>query len=211
MHGEFDAAVEQLRAAILIDPNTALAHRNLAGICLTRGQLAEALAELREVLRIEPGDTDIRYQAALLQLATNPDGEAYRKLASANLDRPGGTDDLWTDFYMARAGLLAPGVTDHPEKLVALAEKVVARAPREPWRLYVLGLALYRAGRYEEAIRQLAASRKLDPSWHATALNWPVLAMAHHRLGHGDEAMRRSRRPSRKTRTHSRPGGISSS
>jgi hypothetical protein len=29
---------------------------------------------------------------------------------------------------------------------------------------------------------------EVDPGWEATFLNWPLLAMAHHRLGHGDEA-----------------------
>ena len=74
--------------------------------------------------------------------------------------------------------------------LVALAENSIAQAPGEPWRSYVLALALYRAGRYEAAIRRLEASLALDPNWHARALNWPVLAVAHYRLGRADEAMR---------------------
>jgi tetratricopeptide (TPR) repeat protein len=71
-----------------------------------------------------------------------------------------------------------------------LAETAVRQAPKEAWRLYVLGLAYDRAGRYDDAIRVLMQSIEADPRWHATALNWPVLAMAHLRLGHAAEARR---------------------
>ena len=55
--------------------------------------------------------------------------------------------------------------------------------------LNTLGAALYRAGRFELAISRLndaihARSGLEDP------LDWPFLAMAHHRLGHRDEAGR---------------------
>ena len=55
--------------------------------------------------------------------------------------------------------------------------------------LKTLGAALYRAGRFEEAIRRLDESIQArgdggDPKGFA------FLAMAHHRLGHRDEAKR---------------------
>ena len=55
--------------------------------------------------------------------------------------------------------------------------------------LKTLGAALYRAGRFEEAIRRLNESIQArgdggDPQGFA------FLAMAHHRLGHRDEAKR---------------------
>ena len=50
------------------------------------------------------------------------------------------------------------------------------------------GLAFYRTGEFERAVASFNESGKVDPRWDATTLNWPVLAMAHHRLGHGKEA-----------------------
>ena len=51
---------------------------------------------------------------------------------------------------------------------------------------HVLGLAQYRAGRYETAISTLEDSNSRD--WPGKDQNWLVLAMAHHWLGHADEA-----------------------
>ena len=56
-------------------------------------------------------------------------------------------------------------------------------------RLRTLGAALYRAGRFAEAIRSLEESHQKrgddgDPRGFA------FLALAHHRLGHGAEAKR---------------------
>jgi tetratricopeptide (TPR) repeat protein len=55
-----------------------------------------------------------------------------------------------------------------------------------PHAQHALGLAYYRAGRFEAAIEQLQKSVK--GNWKNPAANWLVLAMAHHRLGHANEA-----------------------
>src|SRR5262249_11079900 len=52
---------------------------------------------------------------------------------------------------------------------------------KKPWRYRNLGLALYRAGRFEEAIQRLVEGQE-------EAMGWPVLAMAHHRLGQKEKA-----------------------
>ena len=69
-----------------------------------------------------------------------------------------------------------------------LAEAGVNRFPEAGWIRYHLGLVHYRAGRYEQAIERLDESMKVDPDWDALALTLPLLAMAHHRLGHAEEA-----------------------
>jgi tetratricopeptide (TPR) repeat protein len=68
---------------------------------------------------------------------------------------------------------------------VQLAERAV-RAQRASHYLHTLGLAHYRAGQFDKAIEQLHHS--LKGNWKAHAANWLVLAMAHQRLGHADEA-----------------------
>ncbi|MCA8988267.1 MAG: serine/threonine protein kinase [Planctomycetaceae bacterium] len=52
---------------------------------------------------------------------------------------------------------------------------------------YVTGIALYRAGMYEEAIFHLESAMD-DPRWPAHDITFPVLAMACHRIGLADEA-----------------------
>jgi hypothetical protein len=53
---------------------------------------------------------------------------------------------------------------------------------------YIQALAHYRAGQHEQSIRVLSTTMETDPHWAANALIRLVLAMAHHRLGHAEEA-----------------------
>ena len=55
--------------------------------------------------------------------------------------------------------------------------------------LNTLGAALYRAGRFDEAIRRLEEAIRLRGG-DGLPQDWAFLAMAHHRLGHRDEARR---------------------
>src|SRR5262249_58150654 len=56
------------------------------------------------------------------------------------------------------------------------------------WYLHALALAHYRAGQFEKAVERSQESLRADPRWGGTPLNWLVLALAHQRLGHDDEA-----------------------
>jgi eukaryotic-like serine/threonine-protein kinase len=186
--GRLDDAITEYTAAIRARPDHAQARENLGKAMIELERWKDAADFWALNAAAAPGNVEWQYEAALALLAANPEGEAYRKFAAATLDRLGGTDDPRTALGVARAGLLAPGVTEQPARLVELAGKGLAQNPNEPWRIYLLGLALYRAERYQEAIQRLTESGDLDPNWEAKPLNWPVLAMSHHRLGHADEA-----------------------
>jgi tetratricopeptide (TPR) repeat protein len=58
--------------------------------------------------------------------------------------------------------------------------------------LTTLGAALYRAGRFLEAVQQLREAQTVykpaDEERQSIAYNWLFLAMAHQRLGHAEEA-----------------------
>jgi tetratricopeptide (TPR) repeat protein len=59
-----------------------------------------------------------------------------------------------------------------------------------PWGhtgAYALGEALYRAGRYEEAVKSMDEAAK---TYRPGVSEWSFLAMSHQRLGHADEARR---------------------
>jgi uncharacterized protein HemY len=88
---------------------------------------------------------------------------------------------------VARLCALAPDTVPDATRLVQIAERAV-RAEPLPHHLHTLGLAHYRAGQFDEAIRQLHKS--VAGRWSANAANWLVLAMAHRRLGHADEAQK---------------------
>jgi tetratricopeptide (TPR) repeat protein len=74
-----------------------------------------------------------------------------------------------------------------PLRLVEVALKGVNST--DPNFLNTLGAALYRAGRYDEAIRRLEEAIRVRDGVGVPA-DWAFLAMAHHRLGHPDAARR---------------------
>ena len=81
-----------------------------------------------------------------------------------------------------QSGRTDGGVATRPE---------TRRAPLPAtWSDHILGMALYRAGRFVEAEALLRASLDRDPDWAWKVLDWLVLAMAQKRLGRPDLARR---------------------
>src|SRR5262249_20379747 len=104
------------------------------------------------------------------------------------LKRVANAKNLNFAYFAVRACGLAPDVVPDPSIPVRLMEQLVAMN-RTGSGLYALGLAHFRAKQYEQAIKRLEESRKVDPSWdEQTCVNGLVLALAHHRLGHAHEA-----------------------
>jgi hypothetical protein len=80
---------------------------------------------------------------------------------------------------------------DRLEELVRLAKLGVdgAAGPEKGRFPNTLGAALYRARRFEEAIRRLEEGIRLKGGT-SEPRDWVFLAMAHHRLGHREDAHR---------------------
>jgi serine/threonine protein kinase/WD40 repeat protein len=87
---------------------------------------------------------------------------------------------------------LGPGAVEDYSPLIDLTWSAAASQP-EPHILNTLGALLYRAGRFEEAVRQLDRAVEARGAI-ATDYDAPFLAMAHRRLGHAEEARRWLRR-----------------
>src|SRR5262249_773471 len=73
-----------------------------------------------------------------------------------------------------------------PKQLVKWA-KQLDPAIDDAWVHHILALAYYRAGRFDEALAH-ANKSNTEEAWLARNSNWPILPMAHHRLGHATEA-----------------------
>jgi tetratricopeptide (TPR) repeat protein len=127
------------------------------------------------------------YYRALLCLRAG-DTEGYRKLC-AELVQRGGTSSFWTLWTW----VLAPNVVGDPKILASHAEEVAKNGPEHLMDLMdanMRGAALYRAGRYDDALRFLTRASTLNPDPYRTNMiyTWFFLAMTHHRLGHAQEA-----------------------
>ena len=89
---------------------------------------------------------------------------------------------------LVRTSVVSRITGEAAEQWVALQEETVARAPRDPWLLYVLGLAHCRAQQYEKAVLRCRESLLADAKWTSKPLNYAVLAIAYHELGQVDDA-----------------------
>jgi hypothetical protein len=66
-------------------------------------------------------------------------------------------------------------------------EKEFQTGPAPSWYLGTLGAALYRAERFDDAVRRIEEAIKRQGKGGAPQ-DWLFLAMAHHRLGHAPQA-----------------------
>jgi tetratricopeptide (TPR) repeat protein len=126
------------------------------------------------------------------------DLESYRKVCAQAIRRVPELSAAEDIYLVARMCLLSDQSGVDPLECLRLAERAVQGEP-SPWRLHTLGLAHYRAGQYDLAIRRLQEASRTPVGQPAmTPNNWLVLAMACHRKGqHGvarhwlDAAVRR--------------------
>jgi tetratricopeptide (TPR) repeat protein len=165
----------------------------------------KAAANFREAVRLDPADYQARH-LEILSLVAAGDCDGFGRACLTLLDefrkpahQPSSKwnfdlGEKWTEYAATANGIawsltLAPcAVADKsvPLRFAEIAVKRLSGSMRHN-ALCTLGAALYRAGRFEDAIVRLeegAGPRKEDSLPQARLF----LAMAHHHLGHRDEA-----------------------
>jgi tetratricopeptide (TPR) repeat protein len=82
--------------------------------------------------------------------------------------------------------------------------------PKAAWYHFLKAMALLRLGRTQEAVAEATSRLNDDASWHSNSLNWLLLALAHQRLGHHEEAVDWLNRAVRSVEDHRRdlPAGV---
>jgi hypothetical protein len=157
------------------------------------GRWEEAAAAFGMLVEREPDNLALRHPH-IRSLVAAGDGAGIPRACEDLLKRRDESDSQMGVQNIAWSCALAPdAVADH-EIPVRLAERFLARHQQERGRersdgLNILGAALYRAGRFEEAISRLNESiQALDGE--GVPKQFAFLALAHHRLGHREEARR---------------------
>jgi WD40 repeat protein/serine/threonine protein kinase len=215
--GRLAEAEDAYRAALKLMPGDPEAHENLGSVLKDQARFPEAEAEFNEAITLQPehgwfwvlrgsvyaelGQWDTAsadfikaaeckepheeawYSRAMLHLRDGNKG-GYRKICSEMLQRFGG-GATWTCT-------LSPASGADPDRIVSLAQNLLAKSSRDHWHVTQLGAALYRAGRFDEAVKRLSEATELSADPYRTNMlqTWFFLAMAHHRLAHAEEARR---------------------
>jgi tetratricopeptide (TPR) repeat protein len=182
--GQPDLAMDDFSRILAAEPDLERARYRRAQALIRLGRHSEALADLDILI---PIDLD---NYALYQLrGTVREALGDREQARADWEK---ATSLLPKNPMAlnnRAWTYATGPIDQrdPERAVMLARRAVALGPGVQLTLNTLGVALYRAGQYAEAISVLERSRAAGKGEN-DAFDLFFLAMAHHQLGHRQEA-----------------------
>jgi tetratricopeptide (TPR) repeat protein len=183
--GNDDVALYTLLLELVPGAPWAYSHRAPAYCVL--GLWDRAARDFAELLEARPGDLE-RWSEYAGVLLLQGDHDGYRRVCKRVLERFGDSQKADELCLLAHILALAPNDVARPALAVQRAEKAAAAHPRGAWQRHTLALAHYRAGHFDQAVRQCRKSMTAGPRWGAHVVNWLLLALANQRLGHADEA-----------------------
>jgi tetratricopeptide (TPR) repeat protein len=184
---QFDKAVADCSKAIDLDPKDARFWKSRGTVYAEVGQWQKAASDLGKVTELQKNNVSAWYGRAVLCLKLG-DHKAYRQVCGAMLDSFRGAPPD-TARLVAWTCALGPASGMESGRVVERATKLAAQNAKNRSDQTIFGAALYRAGRFKEAVRRLeqAAALPADP-FQSVEYTWFFLAMTHHRLGHAAEA-----------------------
>jgi serine/threonine protein kinase len=163
-------------------------------VCARLGQWDKALVGVARAFELGlPKDRELWLAYAALQVQTG-DKEGYRRFCDRLLERFEQSKDEDEIAVVAHILVLAPHALADPGPILELAQRRKASArpasPHYSWSSNVLGLAYYRAGRFDKAAECLRRLLKPSPDGEHDVANWLLAAMAEQRLGHDQTAQK---------------------
>ncbi len=183
--GRLDEVIATYRELIRLKPDDASVCIDLGQALLRHGKLDEAIAACREAIRLKP-DYGCAYN--VLGMALRAQEKLDEALAAfKEAVRLGPADHV--DHLNGLAWLLATHPKPqlrNPARAVELARKAVELVPTSGGIWNTIGVAEYRAGEWDQAIKALTKSMELTSG--GTPADWLFLALAHNRRGERDQA-----------------------
>jgi Flp pilus assembly protein TadD len=150
-------------------------------------QWDKASLDFGKACQLGEPDLPVWTQHALLRLHLR-DAKGYQRACATLTQRFGAVKEPGIMKTVAWTCALAPNAVADLKPIVRLAEKAGEGQPNDPNHLNTLGAILYRAGRYEEAVKWLKEAVAKSPAKKGVAADWLFLAMAQQKLGHTEEA-----------------------
>jgi eukaryotic-like serine/threonine-protein kinase len=186
-----DSLLRRNTARIQQDPSDVDAYYHRARALSDLRRAPEAIADLDRAIVLRPDDTHIRSLRGAIYLNLKDYEPAIAELETALKLKP---DQFLVREWLAlgcnnRAWEIGNGPAPQRdfERALALARRAVDLNPDSGTCLNTMGVVLYRAGRYDEAIAMLERSRAANRGAF-DGFDLFFLAMAHQRLGHRAEA-----------------------
>jgi tetratricopeptide (TPR) repeat protein len=136
-------------------PDSFPLRRDVVMLCLRHASFERARPELDRLLELAPDRAGWWLTAGLLR-AYRGDEADYRRLRRELLGRFGETADANDACQIAFASVMAPLEDGQAAAVERLAVRGASVESAKPERQLVLGLALFRAGRFEAALEPLA-------------------------------------------------------
>jgi tetratricopeptide (TPR) repeat protein len=190
---DYHRALALYTQAIVRKPSAGVLLFNRGNAYAELGQPDKASADFAKGAADKKAGPAVWYRHALLRLQLN-DTAGYRRACATLLQRFSKTEPDATANLAAWGCAFAPEAVADDPRLVRWARRLVAAQPKDFVPLTTLGAVLYRAGRFDEAVKRLndarAAYKPGDEQRAALAYTCYFLAMAHHRLGHAAQARR---------------------
>jgi serine/threonine protein kinase/Flp pilus assembly protein TadD len=192
-HRDDDEVLRFYTVARALRPRNVAIHQVLGRALCKQDKWSEGITVYRRAVELNPDEAWHHYRLAAAQLAAG-DREGYRGTYAAMLDRFGRTDKAEVARLVAWTSLLAPGPVADRAPPVKMAEMALRSSPPADGASLTLGAALYRAGRFGDALRHLKDADAADQqaptkqALYSRAYVWYFLAVTHHRLGQGESA-----------------------
>jgi tetratricopeptide (TPR) repeat protein len=185
--GQWENAVADLARVVEVQPENVLAWHNRGYAQAARGRWTEAAADLTRATQLKETTPEMWVHHALLRLQLQ-DVAGYRTACARLRQLASFREDPYMLALMAWTCALVPNAVSDFTPLLQLTHESRDGEPKDYFQARALGAVLYRAGKVEEAVRQLnrAAQMRNGP---APAV-WLLLALAQHGLKQDDEARR---------------------
>jgi WD40 repeat protein len=186
--GHWREALPCYDALLQTDPENALFLAGRADSHAGLGHWQEAARDMIQAIDAGSEDVMVWYKAALLCLKA-ADGSAYARLRQNLLRRYGDITEAEASNALAYLCVLGPSAGQEAGRVVDISRRDVAASPGDYSFHNTLGAALYRAGEFNQSIREFEQAIKLHGKGGGHS-DWLFLSMAHRRLGRDDEARR---------------------
>jgi serine/threonine protein kinase len=182
-----DDALEALNAAIALRSDLGSAWAERARLFADLGLWNLAAADERRAFEYNEPSQITQWWSHAVLLANLGDVEGYYRVCERMQSRFSGHHSRIMIDMLRTICVSANAETDYP-RIVRRVRTTILELPQNAIGLYVLGLAHYRAGQYQEAVQRCQESQLSSEIAADQQPNFPVLALAYSRLGERDRA-----------------------